>query len=977
MKPATKVLTFLALFSAAVAVASVLYLKRTKQAVERVVKPVDLSAPDLFPADALLYAEFHGWEKSHAKVEAWWKRFESTATWLALKRGWEKEKLGLPPDLVKALDTIDEELNRAEQKFGHRPTARDFFETYGRHVAFGLIPAPKGERPRLLLATRLPEEGTSALLQKSLGNAGGVRPCDPPLHRGFPVFREDRGGEIPTIFYGVGRGYLFISDNVATLQQGLDRLAVATDGTDPKKPAGTLAGDAVLRRVQPDPGKDGTGIFYLKRDQKFGEWKPELASIDEYVRNAFVLAPKDDAVAFATPEGDRAIARCSFSVAPAQPWTKSLPAGLVQLEATIGAAAGEARKRHEADAKAFFAKPLWKELDAFLDDPARVKSFLDEAIPPPVRPDDPTLARIPNDVRFVGAWFRSAIDSVVGASGLEFMYASKTYPGTDGETVAQFAAGIDVDPFMAFMIAGGLDFGRSRAPEWITREERPGLLKWSLNMDRALKELREDAPPDGVKMVEDMYGHLAPSLLLTGNRIVLAFGPNLAKETAAVLSGGGAGSLEEDPLFREARDLVKPGYSYLSWERPAERLKAQWESWSRMLDTILKQGALREGGEAAEILGAAIETVDWMIGWVKPTRATLSASYPDAARPYESVELMDPEAEKKVPLLVPADAPARTPGFLPADTWGVVMQRLELRPAYDAMRKTFVGALPEGEEQMKKLLPQDDEELQAFGNAVADGIVRNVRGEVGFAVALPHPPKAEPGPPNLRTVMARAPAFIGFAEFEKPDEAFEAIRVVLARVHRVLNPEPFRKRLQARMEWEDLPFGTEMKVGKTGEHSAMALDVFIPVGQEYLVLSLCVLEHSGRIFVTNSPDALKFLGGVKENDAGTLAARLAKALPAATVPEKVSSLNLFHGDSLVGQVRMYLDMVVPGLAGLTLAGHEGPPPQERLQAHLEGWNKWIDLALDLFRSGSWTVGSTARSGNVVRTVRVVVPERKD
>jgi hypothetical protein len=64
------------------------------------------------------------------------------------------------------------------------------------------------------------------------------------------------------------------------------------------------------------------------------------------------------------------------------------------------------------------------------------------------------------------------------------------------------------------------------------------------------------------------------------------------------------------------------------------------------------------------------------------------------------------------------------------------------------------------------------------------------------------------------------------------------------------------------------------------------------------------------------------------------------------------------------------------MAGLTLQGYEGPPPKDRVEAHIEGWNRGVDLVLDLFRSGKWNVSHTTRTGNQLRTVQRRVAERK-
>ncbi|HKS17084.1 MAG TPA: hypothetical protein VJU16_07210 [Planctomycetota bacterium] len=969
MKPIAKFAAAGVAVAAVVALAAALYLRKSHEAVQRVVKPVELSAPDLFPATTLLYTEMLGWDKSYARAEEWWKRFETTASYEAMQRGWKASKLNLPDGVVKTLEKIDKELDRIEEKFGYRPTTRQFFETYGKHIAIGVLPSAKGTHPRLLLATRLPEDAPKAL-QGYLAKAGGVKPCDPPLHKGFPIYFEEKaGGGEDTVYYGVGRGYLFISDALPELKASLERLALATDGG--KKPEGTLAHDPVLARVRPATYKSESGVIYIRRDQKWADWKPELAPVDEFIKNAFILAPKDEAVAFSLPDGPDGEIKSSFQSGPPRTWTKSLPQGLVYLQANVRVSDPQAAARSKAEADEFFSRPFWKELDAFLSDPKRVKEFLAEALPPDERPADDIAAKIPNDLRFFGAWTRAWLDSAVNITAPDFAYAMKVFPGAEGKKTTQQAFGIDLDPLTVFVIAGALDLGRAKLPEWIIREEKPGVLIWSLDMKRAMQQLRESAPDDSVEMFDTMYSGLGPSIIVSGTSAVLVLGPELSKEIAAILSGG-PGSFEDDPLYVEARGHVRPGYSFISWDRPGERVEAGYGEMLQFVEKALASVGHEE--EQLEFVHAGLETLKKVISWGKPSRGVLSALYPDAARPSESVELVDAVEEKKVPVLVPADAAARVPGFLPADTWLCLMQRLELKPSYDAIKKSFIEALPGGEERMKELTATQDEEMAALIDAFIEGFVRNLKGEAGLAIATPRPKDAG-GPPGTEAIIARLPAFVAFAEFERPVDAFRAARKYLEKIHEAISPIPLEERLENRREWEGLPLHTELKVGMMGESRAVTLDIMIPAGEEYISLPFCVVERSGFLFVTNSAELLNRFGTAAEKDAGSLAARIAKSLPAGTAPEKVSSLMIFHPDTLIRQVQLYLDLLTPAMVQLTLRGYEEGPPPERMQAHLDGWKKWLDMALDLFRTKSWLVGSTSRTGNIVKSVTSVVAEK--
>jgi hypothetical protein len=472
-------------------------------------------------------------------------------------------------------------------------------------------------------------------------------------------------------------------------------------------------------------------------------------------------------------------------------------------------------------------------------------------------------------------------------------------------------------------------------------------------------------------MDRDGYGGLGPSLIVAGTSVVLVLGPELSKEIAALMLGG-AGSFESDPLYVEARGLVRPGYSFISWDRPGERIEAGYGEMLEGVEMLLGQAGHDE--EQAEVIHAGVVTLKKIIGWGKPSRAVLAASYPDAARPSETVELVDAAEEKKVPVLVPADAATRVTGFLPADTWLCLIQRLELKPSYDAMKKTFLDALPGGEERMKQLTLTQDEEIAGFLDALIEGFIRNLKGEAGLAIATPRPKDAG-GPPGTEAIIARLPAFVAFAEFERPVDAFRAARKFLEKIHQAVTPVPFEQMLENRRAWEPLPLHTELKVGMMGESRAITLDIMIPAGEEYINVPFCVVERSGFLFFTNSAELLNRFGTVAEKSEDSLAARLAKSLPAGTAPEKVSSLSIFNGDTLIRQVHLYLDLVTPAMVQLTLRGYEVRPPPERMQAHLDGWKRWLDMALDLFRTKSWRVGSTSRTGNTVKSVTSVVAEK--
>jgi len=401
---------------------------------------------------------------------------------------------------------------------------------------------------------------------------------------------------------------------------------------------------------------------------------------------------------------------------------------------------------------------------------------------------------------------------------------------------------------------------------------------------------------------------------------------------------------------------VRPGYVHLSWDRPGDRIRNSYETIESIVFKLIEMAGPDE--ETEEVIFAGLKTVRRLTEWAKPSRAALSAAYLDPAKPYESVELVDPEAEKRVPSLVPADAAARSPDLLPADAWIYGMRRVELRPSYDALRAVFVEALPGGEERLKQMSPGG--EAQEALDLLVDGLLRNVKGEVGFAIVTPRP-KAAPGEgPTPGALLARLPVLVLFAEFEKPADGFRAVRKGLELLHGALTPRPVENPHE---------FYSEFKAGMLGEYRAAALDLFLPMGEEQGVVSLCAVERSGFVFLTTSGEALKRFGSAKEKDADSLSARM----PA--IPEKLSSLDLFHGDTLIRQARLYVEVASRAGVGLTLGGYAEGPPADRVQAHLDGWAKWSDLVLDLFSTKSWQVSSTVRTGNTVRTTTVLVPEK--
>jgi len=201
---------------------------------------------------------------------------------------------------------------------------------------------------------------------------------------------------------------------------------------------------------------------------------------------------------------------------------------------------------------------------------------------------------------------------------------------------------------------------------------------------------------------------------------------------------------------------------------------------------------------------------------------------------------------------------------------------------------------------------------------------------------------------------------VGFAEFEKPVEAFHAVRKLMEKVHEALEAEG-----------DPAEFSTHFNVGIVGESRAASPDFKVRAGEEMPGYSFSVVERGSFLFFTTSGDLLKRFGAAKERDADSLHARL----PAGAAPEKVSSLWLMHGDTLVAQFRLFLELGLPAAPQMTLRGYPEGPPMERVEAHTQEWTRWMDLVLDLFRTRSWGVSSTSRTGAVIKSTTVVVPEK--
>src|SRR5262249_52781547 len=156
----------------------------------------------------------------------------------------DSKRREFPKELKDLLDLFQGELDKAEKRFGYRPTTKDFFDVYGRYTAVGLLPSREGDpagKPGLLALIQLPGGAATAALQSQLQKCD-LRSLSRWEFEGFPVFSEERKG-FGTLYYGVGCGFLLIADEALNLKEALERLARARDRGPASKPSDALSAD--------------------------------------------------------------------------------------------------------------------------------------------------------------------------------------------------------------------------------------------------------------------------------------------------------------------------------------------------------------------------------------------------------------------------------------------------------------------------------------------------------------------------------------------------------------------------------------------------------------------------------------------------------------------------------------------------------------------------------------------------------------
>ena len=961
------------------AAASGLYLRRVKQTVERTFTPVPVAAPDLFPADTLLFAAAHRMDESWNAVEEWWKRVEPTAAWHLVRGEWDRarERGSLPPALEEAVGEFERAMDGAEARLGHRPDTRQFFETYGRYTAFGLLPAADGGRPRMLLVVKLPGEAAMELLRQKLG--GVARRHDPPEIHGYPAFAEE-GGRLGRVLYGVGGGYLFVADDEAVLGTALGRLASSAAGgaaAGAADPGPSLAAAPVFRKAVPENWEEVGLAFFVRREQQFARWDAKLKPLDDYLAHGFVLAPGEKAVALCAvriPGGQDFDVRASFGPRgeEAGPWAGALPAGMSRAWMTASPPAGTSRAALLADVEEFRAKRIWKEADALLRDGPRLRRILEDALGDGAAPGDEILGRLPRDGELLAALFNGAVDRALLSRGASLCFGQKTM---DGDSIrVESVAGMRFGPLESFLVAAALDLLVEKQGRWIRegtppleRVAEPGFLAWRFRLTRLLEESRERGEGPGPGL-EGMLSHLQgmePAIVLAGGALWFTMGEGIYDELRGVAAGT-VEPLSADPLYVEALAAVPAGATSLDFARPAELLRGMVEGTGGQLRELM--GGIPDP-EPGEILEGTLAALREAVAWGKGVRATMAAGYADPSRPSESVALLDPAADRARPLISMDPAAPAVPGVLPAGTFLLMEERADVRPAAEAAIAAFLRGLPGGRERWDELrggIPLGEEDLEGR----LDALILDVKGEAGVALAAPAPGNADVLR-GTQDMIDRIPALVMFAAYARPGAAFDALaglfdEIAAAAEERV--PFVVRRRLYDRRQG---PRPVEVEVERTAVEGrpVAILRVTWPEGPrgDLLTAGMALVRRDDLVFLTTSLPVGEGLAAARSGAAGTLAERMARELPADVLPAECAGLFVSRADGFADCLSLYSRPLAPGLARLSLRSRGGPPDPERIEAHEEGWREFERLFDDLLRSGRWVIASTVREKDRLHT----------
>jgi len=970
----------------AAGVASALYLLRVKETIERTTKTVEVSAPDLFPPETLVFVAAHRMDESWSAVESWWKRFETTAAWYTAEKQWDRarEQESLPPPVREAVDSFEKALDDAEKRLGYRPNTREFFETYGKYTAFGLLPAMGEGRPRMLLVVKLPGDAAMAMLKEKLGGAT-KRHAPPDLH-GYPVYEEE-GGPAGRILYGVGGGYLFVADDDAALDGALGRLAALAGVEKPAEgaaPAPSLSADPVFRRGIPETWADVGIALYARKDQQFARWKETLKILDEFVSHAFVLAPGDPAVALAMvriPGGSDYEVRASFAPGgnAARPWPERLPAGMCTAWMSAPPGTPASREALLADVEAFRKKAIWKEADALLRDSDGLKRLFEEALGPGSAPEEEVLRRLPKDGEFLAEIFRAASERLVLSPASSFAFGQKVFE--DGGVRVESVVAARFDPLESMLLAAALDLATEKGGEiapggrnHFERKTDSGVLSWRFHLSGLIEDFMGKGPRGrGNPLADDqvreaLYRTWEPGVVLSGGTVWLTFGEGMYGEVRALAEGKGK-ALAADPLFREAAAAVPEGAVSLVFNRPAESWRGAVGGMRGQMDSFM--GMSEPPPEAKDVVTALATAFEEVVLWQRSVRATVAATYADPSRASESVVLVDAAEEPLHPRLGLDPAALAAPDLLPAGVFLLAEGRVDVRPAAEAFTAAFLRGLPGGRErwdEMRADLEIPPETIEAR----LEALLVDMKGEAGMALAAP--PAEDAGRlKGTQDLLDRIPALVLFSGYAHPDAAFETAAGLFQELADSLQERvPFEARRKAfdRMQGPK-PWGFEAVRTEMEGHPMAAFRVSWPERPRGPVLSagMAVVRRGDLLFFTTSLPVAAALAGADSGAPETFGARMRAALPAGTLPAECSGLLVAREDGFADCFALYARPLAADLAGFSLRGGEGgPPPEERLKAHREGWRRVAELLEDMFRTGSWTVGATVREKDRFRTV---------
>ncbi len=976
----------LVVLAAAAGGVAVALLRSAQEAVDRVVVPVDVAAPDLYPPDTLLFAAVHGIDEAHAAAERAWRRFEGTAMHSLAERAWRERVLPESAPLRASVDEFQRSMDAAERRLGYRPTGADFFRVYGRHTAFGLVPSgTEGARPSMLAVVRLPDEGAQALLEQTLGGGAGgavVRHAPPDL-RGYPVFTE-QPGFLDRLYYGIGGGFLFVSDALPALDAALARLDFrrhppaegAAPGTDPAEPS--LSGDPGFRAVAGSAWDRVVLALHVRRDQQFARWHPSLSLVDDALRGAFVLSPKDPSITIAAlrpSSGADLELRSSFPVASPETaaWGRVLPAGLSQATLIRTVTAEEQRRAWGPAVERFRGKAIWREIDTLFRDTARLEGILGDALPPQRVPSRDTLTRLPRDLDLLAELFGSQIDAAVLGRMSASAFFAKVYGGTTAREQWAVAAGID--PLTLFFIAGAAEAAADRTDGAIVRDHAAGALCWRLDVGRALAAA--GLPRRTADELLAAWGDIAPGMIAAGGRLYLCLGAEIQGELRSLASGGNAPPLDTDPLYTEAVAAVEPGAWRVAYVRPAEVARGYAGALRGFAESVASTSGLDEEGR--DLMHALLAVVDRAVVWSQPVRAEVSWSLLDEARPAAAVTLLDPA--RREALGVGTERNARVEGLaaLPPGTAFVSATRVPLRTVLEDLHDAFVAALPGGRERMDSLL--DDvraEEPGPLALRFVSAAIGSVDGECGVAgTAPPSLPVPQDGRLDLQGMLDRIPGATFWATYADAGEAFEAASAVLKWVAGQIEEVPFpRRHRDYARGLREYPVGAEFRRSMEKEFPQATLTLLLPEGRRGPIrtLALGVVRRGATVHYVFGEHLLRQVAG---EGTGGLLDRWAREIPAGAIPAEVATLTAVRGSGIADCIHAYLEPLAPAGLALSLgAFREAPPPEAVVEAHVAGWRRVEALLDDLLRDSAWTVSWTVADGDRLRaeTRRIPVPE---